>query len=98
MFLGGAGTVTGAKYLIEHQGARILIEVGTEPMFLLLIAAGLVYLLMGDAGEALVLLGFVLAIMGITIARRLRCCDRPISFGPSSRNLRAALAWSSPFR
>jgi Ca2+-transporting ATPase len=50
----------------------IMIEVGTEPMFLLLIAAGLVYLLMGDAGEALVLLGFVLAIMGITIAQERR--------------------------
>ena len=50
----------------------IVIEVGTEPMFLLLLAAGLVYLLMGDAGEALVLLGFVLAIMGITIAQERR--------------------------
>ncbi len=50
----------------------IVIEVGTEPMFLLLIAAGLIYLLMGDAGEALVLLGFVLAIMGITIAQERR--------------------------
>ncbi len=50
----------------------IVIEVGTEPMFLLLIAAGLIYLLMGDGGEALVLLGFVLAIMGITIAQERR--------------------------
>lgn len=50
----------------------IVVEVGTEPMFLLLIAAGMVYLLMGDAGEALVLLGFVLAIMGITIAQERR--------------------------
>ncbi len=50
----------------------IAVEVGTEPMFLLLIAAGLVYLLMGDAGEALILLGFVAAIMGITIAQERR--------------------------
>ena len=28
MFLGGAGTVTGSKYLVEHQGARILIDCG----------------------------------------------------------------------
>ena len=59
--------------LSQQRSLRaIVIEVGTEPMFLLLIAAGLVYLLMGDAGEALVLLGFVLAIMGITIAQERR--------------------------
>ncbi len=59
--------------LSQQRGLRaIMVEVGTEPMFLLLIAAGLVYLLMGDAGEALVLLGFVLAIMGITIAQERR--------------------------
>lgn len=50
----------------------IAVEVSTEPMFLLLLAAGLIYWLMGDAGEALVLLGFVLAIMGITIAQERR--------------------------
>ena len=59
--------------LSQQRSLRaIMIEVGTEPMFLLLIAAGLVYLLMGDAGEALVLLGFVLAIMGITIVQERR--------------------------
>ncbi len=59
--------------LSQQRGLRaIVVEVGTEPMFLLLIAAGLVYLLMGDAGEALVLLGFVLAIMGITIVQERR--------------------------
>ncbi len=59
---------------LSHQRSlgAIVVEVGTEPMFLLLIAAGLVYLLMGDAGEALVLLGFVLAIIGITIAQERR--------------------------
>jgi Ca2+-transporting ATPase len=37
-----------------------------EPMFLLLIAAGLLYLVLGEATEALLLLGFVLVVMGIT--------------------------------
>ncbi len=27
-FLGGAGTVTGSKYLLEHDGTRILIDCG----------------------------------------------------------------------
>ena len=38
-----------------------------EPMFLLLIAAGTVYLLLGDLREALILLGFVFVVMGITL-------------------------------
>ena len=41
-------------------------EVVKEPMFLLLVAGGLVYLLLGDLQEALMLLGFVLVVMGIT--------------------------------
>ncbi len=28
IFLGGAGTVTGSKYLIEHDGARVLVDCG----------------------------------------------------------------------
>ena len=27
-FLGGAGTVTGSKYLLEHDGRRILVDCG----------------------------------------------------------------------
>ena len=27
-FLGAAGTVTGSKYLVEHRGARILVDCG----------------------------------------------------------------------
>ena len=41
-------------------------EVAKEPMFLLLVAGGLVYLFLGDLQEALMLLGFVFVIMGIT--------------------------------
>jgi len=44
----------------------IAFEVAKEPMFLLLVAGGLVYLLLGDLQEALMLMGFVLVIMGIT--------------------------------
>jgi Ca2+-transporting ATPase len=38
-----------------------------EPMFLLLLSAGAIYLLLGDLGEALLLLGFVFAVIGITL-------------------------------
>jgi len=45
----------------------IAFDVVREPMFLLLIAAGTVYLLLGDVREALVLIGSILVIMGITL-------------------------------
>jgi P-type Ca2+ transporter type 2C len=38
-----------------------------EPMFLLLIACGTLYLLLGDVQEALMLLGFVFVVLGITL-------------------------------
>lgn len=38
-----------------------------EPMFLLLVACGAVYLILGNPKEALILLGFVLVVMGITL-------------------------------
>lgn len=41
-------------------------EVVKEPMFLLLIASGTIYLVLGDMQEALILLSFVFLIMGIT--------------------------------
>ena len=46
---------------------RIIIEVFGEPMFLLLVACGAIYLILGDVGEAAMLLGFVFVVMGITI-------------------------------
>lgn len=45
----------------------IVFEVLKEPMFLLLLSAGTVYLLLGDTGDALMLLCFVFVVMGITI-------------------------------
>jgi Ca2+-transporting ATPase len=45
----------------------IALEVLREPMFLLLVAAGSIYLLLGDRQEALVLLASVVVVLGITI-------------------------------
>jgi P-type Ca2+ transporter type 2C len=45
---------------------NIVWDVAREPMFLLLIACGSIYLVLGDLQEALMLLGFVFVIMGIT--------------------------------
>lgn len=42
-------------------------EVVREPMFLLLVAAGVLYALLGDIQEAAMLMGFVAVVMGITI-------------------------------
>ncbi|PKN80393.1 MAG: ATPase [Candidatus Cloacimonetes bacterium HGW-Cloacimonetes-1] len=45
----------------------ILFGVIREPMFLLLVACGTLYLILGDLQEALMLLGFVFMVMGITL-------------------------------
>ncbi|MEW5804301.1 MAG: cation-translocating P-type ATPase [bacterium] len=45
----------------------ITLEVIKEPMFLLLVGSGLIYLMLGDPHEAFMLLGFVVVIMGTTI-------------------------------
>jgi len=44
-------------------------EVAAEPMLQLLVAAGLLYLMLGDLGEALMLLAFVLVNIGITLVQ-----------------------------
>ena len=46
---------------------HILFEVIREPMFLLLIACGMLYLILGDVEEAIMLLGFVFVVIGITL-------------------------------
>ena len=46
---------------------RIALETAREPMFLLLIAAGTLYLVFGDLQEGLVLFGFVLVALGLTL-------------------------------
>jgi Ca2+-transporting ATPase len=45
----------------------IAVEVVKEPMFLLLVACGSIYLFLGEPKDALLLLGFVFIMMGITI-------------------------------
>jgi len=52
----------------------IALEVVREPMFLLLVACGVIYLGMGreHLGDALMLLGFVFVVMGITIVQERR--------------------------
>lgn len=42
------------------------LEIVREPMFLLLLACGALYLISGDTEEAMMLLGFVFVVMGIT--------------------------------
>jgi len=50
----------------------IVREVLTQPMFLMLLAAGAIYLALGDRAEALFLLAFVFVVIGITIAQERR--------------------------
>jgi len=45
----------------------IALEVIKEPMFLLLVAGSLIYSILGDLQEALMLMGFVFVVMGITL-------------------------------
>ena len=47
----------------------IVREVVTEPMFLMLLCAGGIYLALGDPAEALFLLGFVFVVIGITLVQ-----------------------------
>ena len=47
----------------------IIAGVSREPMFLMLVAAGALYLALGDLGEALMLLAFVAVVMAITIVQ-----------------------------
>ena len=50
----------------------IAFEVIKEPMFLLLVTAGCLYMFLGELPDALMLLGFVFVVMGITISQERR--------------------------
>ncbi len=57
----------------ERRGfLNVVFDVVREPMFLLLIVCGSVYLALGNKGEALMLLGFVFVIVAISIAQESR--------------------------
>jgi Ca2+-transporting ATPase len=46
---------------------RIALEIVKEPIFLLLVASGVLYLVLEDVTEAMVLLSFVFVVIGITV-------------------------------
>ena len=57
----------------ERRGVLALLrDVVSEPMFLLLEACGAIYMLLGDVHEALMLLGFVFVVIGITFVQQRR--------------------------
>ena len=51
----------------ERSIFAIAFDVMREPMFILLVACGIIYLILGDMQEALMLLGFVFVVIGITL-------------------------------
>ncbi len=56
----------------RSSSLAVVFDVAREPMFLLLVACGVVYLAMGEPKEALMLLSFVFFIMGVTIIQERR--------------------------
>lgn len=59
----GYNELPGAK---QNSFLGVLLDVIREPMFLLLIACGVLYMILGERAEALMLLGFVVVVVGIT--------------------------------
>ncbi len=51
----------------HRQIWEIALEICQEPIFLLLLGCGVIYLFLGDAQEALILLGFIFFIVGINL-------------------------------
>ena len=72
--------------LERRTGLRIILEVVREPMFALLLGAGVLYLLIGSRGEALVLFAFACFSVAIAI----------IQEGRSERVLEALRDLTSP--
>jgi len=72
----------------SRQGGvlRLISEVSSEAIFVLLVACGAIYMLLGDRQEALMLLGFVSVVMGISFSQQRR----------SEKSLEALRDLSSP--
>ena len=51
----------------KHGIFVIIVEVIKEPMFILLVASGLIYFILGDVTEGSMLMSFVVVIIGITV-------------------------------
>ncbi len=51
-------------------------EIVQDPIFLLLVACGAIYLVLGDLQEAIILLGFVFLIMGISLYQETKADPR----------------------
>jgi Ca2+-transporting ATPase len=64
LVLEGFNEIPSAK---KRSIISIALSVLREPMLLLLIASGIIYMVLGDIQEALMLLGFVFVIIGITL-------------------------------
>lgn len=65
----------GYNEIPSSKGRSIFATTGDvlrEPMFLLLLACGTIYLFLGDSHEAVMLLGFVFVVMGITLYQKRR--------------------------
>ncbi len=60
-----------------HGIVSTVVEVVREPMFLLLVACGTIYLFLGSVEEALMLLSFVFVVMGISVYQQ-RKTDRAL--------------------
>ncbi len=60
----GANVLPGGQ---RRTGLSILLETLREPMFLLLLSAGTLYLVFGELQEGLILFGFVLVTIGLTL-------------------------------
>ena len=51
---------------------KLVLDVATEPMFLMLLAAGAIYVALGDPAEAMFLLGFVVMVIVLTLVQQHR--------------------------
>ena len=77
---------------------RLAGEVASEPMFLLLVACGAIYMLLGDREEAWMLLGFVFVVMGISFVQQRRSEHSLQALRDMSNPLAMALRDGTPAR